>query len=76
LYDYLMNCFLEKYFLFQIDSNANEDLAASYNNKTRFKAEFSLLKLSQLCSVNNEQFKSILNAKCFEFISVDKAFIF
>ncbi len=70
LSDYLMNCFLEKYFLFQIDySNEYE------SSRTRFKTEFSLFKLSQLAS-NNEQFKSILNVKCFEFISVDKAFIF
>ena len=69
LYDYLVNCFLEKYFLFYIENNT-----ASYSKNSRFKPESSLFKLSDLNT--NQQYKSILNAKCYDFCLLDRAFTF
>lgn len=69
LYDYLVNCFLEKYFLFYIENNT-----ASYSKNSRFKPESSLFKLSDLNT--NQQYKSILNAKCYDFCLLDTAFTF
>ncbi len=65
LYDYLVNCFLEKYFLFYIENN---------KSNSRLKPELSLFKLSDLNS--NQQYKSILNAKCYDFCLLDRAFTF
>ena len=64
LYDYLINCFIEKYFIFHIEKN---EIVSKNINK------FSLFKLSQMNT--NEQYKAILTVNCVEFFSVDKVFI-
>lgn len=69
LYDYLVNCFIEKYFVFFLNTNEN------YTNEfaVKKKLEFCLFKLSEINS--NEQYKSILTVKCSDFCSIDKLFL-
>lgn len=72
IYDYFFYTVLNKYFLFYFDPNeaSNERECQSINFKTlKAKPNFNFFKLSELNS--NEQYKSILNMKCFKFVSVD-----
>ncbi|CAF0849166.1 unnamed protein product [Brachionus calyciflorus] len=80
LYDYLYYTILDKHYLFHIDlhdlTNIKEIqyLNGKKDNSCNFKSKnsYNYFKLSDLNS--NEQFKSILNLKCFNFIPVEIEF--
>jgi hypothetical protein len=72
VYDYLYYSILGRYYLFYIDMNDGKNLKELHSvNKANFKtnkskSDYNLVKLNEL-SANNEQYKSILNMKCYKF---------
>jgi hypothetical protein len=74
VYDYFFYTILNKYYVFYFDANdaCNERESRSRTFKAislRTKPNFDYFKLSEINT--NEQYKSILNVKCYKFISVD-----
>ena len=72
IYDYFFFTVLNKYYLFYFDQmdESNKYECQSINSKRlKAKSNFNYFKLSQLST--NEQYKSILNMKCYKFISAD-----
>jgi len=75
VYDYFFYTVLNKYYVFYFDVNdvSNERESRSHTFKAtsslKAKPNFDYFKLSEINA--NEQYKSILNVKCYKFISVD-----
>ena len=75
VYDYFFYTILNKYYVFYFDANdvSNERESRSHSFKAtsslKAKPNFDYFKLSEINA--NEQYKSILNAKCYQFVSVD-----
>lgn len=70
VYDYLVNCVLEKYFIFYIDSCLAGDLDSRGNRamSTRNKLANSLFNLNSVWS--NEQYKSVYTMKCYKYLPI------
>jgi hypothetical protein len=70
IYDYLVNCVIDKYFIFYIDSSLTGDSDSRFGNRsfpnTKFKLASSLFNLSSAWS--NEQYKCIYTARCYKFL--------
>lgn len=70
VYDYLVNCVLEKYFIFYIDSSLSGDQDSRGNRtmSTRTKLANSLFNLNSVWS--NEQYKSLYTMKCYKYLPI------
>lgn len=67
IYDYVVNCVIDKYFVFYVDGNLCNELSRGKRDEViRNKISSSLFKLSSVST--NEQFKSMFTMKCFKFL--------
>jgi hypothetical protein len=72
VYDYLFYTILDRYYLFYVDlSDARNIKELHAINRANFKtnkskSDYNLVRLSELNAASNEQYKSILNIKCYK----------
>ncbi len=68
IYDYMVNCVIDRYFVFYVDSNRCQEQPGGNDSLQKTKLLHSLFNLDSITS--NQQYKSTYNMKCYRFLSV------